>query len=147
MERAEKAARHFAAGFNCAQSVLLPYAEEAGLSCDQAARLASALGGGMGRAGETCGAVSGAAVVIGLLLGPAHPADRAAKERCYAAARRFVHAFQQRHRGLRCRELLGVDIGTPEGRRSFHEHRMVETHCTHFVCDAVAILEEILASQ
>lgn len=146
MERVERATRHFAEGLNCAQSVLLAFSEGR-LESATAARLAAGLGGGMGRAGETCGAVTGAVLVIGLLLGHADAADRAAKERCYQAARQFVDAFRRRNGTVVCRELLGLDLGTPEGSQRFRQHRMAETHCARFVRDAAEILEELLGAQ
>ena len=52
--------------YNCAQAVLIPFAEQAGLQADQAYRLAQAFGGGM-RSGSVCGAVTGALMALGVL--------------------------------------------------------------------------------
>ena len=59
----------FRNGANCAQAVVGAYAEECGLEFDQAMRLASSFGAGMGRLREVCGAVSGMLMVIGLKEG------------------------------------------------------------------------------
>ena len=49
---------------NCAQSVLTAFSDELGLDRNTALRLARGFGGGMGRTGKTCGAVTGAYMVI-----------------------------------------------------------------------------------
>ncbi len=51
---------------NCAQTVLSTYCENFGLERILALRLAQGFGGGMGHAGKTCGAVTGAYMVLGL---------------------------------------------------------------------------------
>ncbi len=69
MNRSEKALFYFDNHFNCAQSVLVVFAEEAGFSEDEALRIATAFGGGIGRQQFTCGAVTGAAMALGLRFG------------------------------------------------------------------------------
>lgn len=68
-EKSQQAKENFAQGYNCAQAVLLAFCEETGLSREQAAKLASTFGGGMGRMREVCGAVSAMFMVEGLLQG------------------------------------------------------------------------------
>ena len=51
---------------NCCQSILLPFAEEMGLTREQAIALGANFGSGM-RHGGTCGALSGALMVLGML--------------------------------------------------------------------------------
>ena len=72
-ERAEAAFRR---GMNCAQAVVLAFAADYGLDEALAAKVACGLGGGVGRAREVCGAVTGAAVVLGLR----HGADKSVGE-------------------------------------------------------------------
>ena len=67
MDRGIKAAELFLSGYNCAQSVAVAYCDLLGLTEQQAAKMASAFGGGMGRLREVCGAVSGMYLVLGLL--------------------------------------------------------------------------------
>jgi len=49
---------------NCAQTVVSVFAGQMGLDLDTAVRVAMAFGGGMGRGGNTCGAVTGAYMVL-----------------------------------------------------------------------------------
>ena len=69
MTKKERAMALFTQGYNCAQSVVLAFADE--LDADEAtlARLSSSFGGGFGRMREVCGAVSCMAIVLGLLEG------------------------------------------------------------------------------
>jgi C_GCAxxG_C_C family probable redox protein len=130
--------------FNCAQSVFSTYAEQFGLDKQIALKISCAFGGGMARLGATCGAVTGALMVIGLKHGKARPDDDDAKVKTYALSREFVERFKAKHGTIVCRELLGCDIGTEEGKRFFDEHKYEEKLCAKFVADAALILEEIL---
>ena len=62
-EREKTAVRLFASGVNCAQAVLMTYADIAGLTQEQAARVACGLGGGIGRLRDNCGAFSSAVML------------------------------------------------------------------------------------
>ena len=68
MTHKEKAMKIFYEKFNCSQAVLGAYADDYGLTVDQAMKVAACFSGGV-RKGEVCGAVSGAIMVIGLKYG------------------------------------------------------------------------------
>ena len=61
----------------------LAFAPDAGLTEQQALRVASSFGGGIGGMREVCGAVSGMLMAAGLLYGY-EPGDRAGKSEHYA---------------------------------------------------------------
>ncbi len=65
-KRTEKALELHKKGFNCAQSVALPFCEELGVDPEVISRAAEGFGGGMGGFELTCGALSGAVMVAGL---------------------------------------------------------------------------------
>ena len=69
MDGIEKAESLFRSGCNCSQAVFATFAEELGLDEELAKRIACGLGGGVGRMREVCGAVSAAALVIGMRAG------------------------------------------------------------------------------
>lgn len=106
-EQGDRAFALFCGGANCAQSVLGAFAAQTGLTADQAARLASGFGGGLGRQRDLCGAVSGMCMAAGLLHGYADPADDAGKTATYQMIRDLCAAFQNAHGSLYCRDLLG----------------------------------------
>ena len=95
-DKREKAAALFQEGYNCAQAVFAAYAEDYGFTREQALRLAASFGGGIGRMRETCGAFSGAAMVLGLETGTVTGSDAAGKQR--KSCESVVHyGKQKRH--------------------------------------------------
>jgi len=145
MNTADAALSRFTQGFSCSQAVLSTYAERFGLNNDTALKIAAGFGGGMGRMAETCGAVTGAFAVLGLKFGSTQP-GREGKEAIYAQIRDFAARFKARHGALSCRDLLGCDIGTPEGlRQATDENRFVDV-CPRAVQGACAILDEMLSA-
>jgi C_GCAxxG_C_C family probable redox protein len=131
-------------GYSCSQSVLAAYAEELGLPLEIALRLAAPFGGGIGRLGEVCGAVSGALMALGLRYGSATPEPQG-KDRAYCVAREFVARFEARQGAFRCRDLLGVDIGTPAGYAEARARDAFKTTCPAAIAAAAAIVGELLA--
>ena len=144
-QAAERATAIFSAGYNCSQAVLGAFAGAAGLDAATAARLAAGFGGGIGRTGNVCGAVTGAIMALGLVRGAA-TADREAKERMHALVRDFLAAFQARHKTLTCRELLGCDISTAEGMEAARQQGRLKSVCPLVVGDAAEIVEALLAT-
>ena len=103
MNHADRARELFSCGCNCAQAVVGAYAEEIGLTQEQAMRLASSFGGGMGGMRETCGAVTGMFMVLGLAHGYDAPGDDAAKKAHYARVRALGEAFREKEGTILCR--------------------------------------------
>ncbi|HVI95502.1 MAG TPA: C-GCAxxG-C-C family protein [Anaeromyxobacter sp.] len=141
----DRAVSLFDQGFTCAQAVLAAFAARHGLDEPTALKVACAYGGGIARSGEMCGAVSGALMVIGLAHGKASLADDSAKERTYALTREFWKRFREQQRSLVCKELIGVDIGTPSGAKMAAESGVFREKCPGLVRCAAQILEELLA--
>jgi C_GCAxxG_C_C family probable redox protein len=131
-------------GFNCSQAVFTALSEPLGFDRALALKIASPFGGGIGRTGETCGAVSGALMALGYQLGFNKP-DPQAKERVYALTREFMRRFEAQHGGLACKALLGIDLSTPEGLQEARDKGVFTTKCLQFIAGAVAIAEEMLA--
>ena len=135
----------FTRGFNCAQAVVLAFAPETGLDPETLARLSSSFGGGLGRLREVCGAVSGMAIVAGLLYGYDDPADGAAKAAHYDRIQARAGQFEAENGSIICRELLGLsrkhDAPTPEARSAdFYKKRP----CRELVGMAAKILDEYI---
>ena len=140
----EKAVERFNNGFNCSQAVFGSYSEQFGLDCDRAFKVATGFGGGM-RMGETCGAVTGVFMVLGLKYGNTTAQNQQAKEKTYEKIEEFTTRFKARHGSVMCRELLGCDISTPEGRKKAQDNGLFSTICPEMVKNAAEILEEMLA--
>jgi C_GCAxxG_C_C family probable redox protein len=143
--RVEEVAKTHGEGFSCAQALLAVYGPKLGVDRETALRIAGGFGGGMGRMAGTCGAVTGAYMVIGLVHGMTKKGDLQQKERSYEYIRKFADKFKGRNGTLVCRELMGVDVSTPEGFAESKEKNIARTVCPKFVRDAAEILEELLA--
>ena len=137
----------FIKGYNCAQAVFCAFTDVTGFDLDASARIASSFGGGMGRLRETCGVVSAAALVLGIVKGYDDPTDREAKKRHYELVREFADRFKERNGSIRCLELLSLaglraEVGgEPEERtEDFYRKRP----CPALACDAARILDEML---
>ena len=144
MDKADRAVSSFKEGFNCSQSVLSNYSKLFGLNHEVSLRIAQAFGGGMARMGQTCGAVTGAFMVIGLKHGKVKAEDEEAKEKTYGIVREFVKRFKSLHGSIMCRDLLGYDLDIPEEREEAEEKQICETRCPEFVKSAVEILGKLL---
>jgi C_GCAxxG_C_C family probable redox protein len=144
MSRADEAVQLFKQGFSCSQAVLAAVSEPLGLDRERALKMAQAFGGGMARMGLTCGAVTGAMLAIGLKHGRTRPEDEEAKERTYSLVHDLLRQFRARHGSIVCRELIGVDLSTPEGHNLGAQRGVFDNLCPRFVSDAVEILEKIL---
>lgn len=144
MGKPEEALSCFKENFSCAQAIFAAYAPGMGVDKETALKVAGAFGGGMGRMGETCGAVTGAFMLIGLKYGPIMADDKTAKDKTYKLVREFVERFKERNRSIVCRELLGVHPGTPEGSQAFKEKDLKNSICVKLVRDAAEIVEEML---
>jgi len=144
MTSAQRAVRSFESGFSCSQAVFAAFSETLGLEQTKALKIAQPFGGGIAGMGSTCGAVSGALLVIGLKHGRFRPEDLAAKEKTYGLVREFIKRFQERHGSTICRELIGVDLGTPEGHEEARRRGVFSERCPLFISQAAEILEAIL---
>ena len=144
-ENADKAEAMFRSGFNCAQSVLACCGGPRGVPRELAIRLAGPLGGGIGATGKTCGAVTGALMALGLKAVSPDPKDGEAKQKVYALTREFLRQFRERNGHTDCRDLVGIDLSTPEGRRQFKEANLTVTICVPLIRSAAEIVEEMLS--
>ena len=140
----DKSRELFANGFNCAQAVLGAFCEGDGLDMETAMKLSTGFGGGA-RCGEICGAVSGAIMVIGLKYGVYGDKLLERNTQCRAMSYEFIKAFKEAHNFIICRELLGVDIRTPEDHNSAQAMESYRKVCPELVASAVRILENMAA--
>lgn len=141
-ERLQKAEELFLQGYNCAQAVSCACAGNCGVPPELVAKLATGFGAGMGRSQETCGAVSGAILTLGLRDGRALGDDRTRTEETYAKVRALQRDFAALHGSCLCRELLsGCDLRTPEGQREFKERGYLRRRCAEYVKTAAALVD------
>lgn len=113
--------------YNCAQSVVVPFAKDAGITEDTAMRMAVNFGSGMKRA-SVCGAITGGLMVLGLF-----GVDDAGTVGTYYSK------LKERHEGyLDCADLLRINKQKGQEKKP---------HCDAMVYECVELVEEILRSQ
>ena len=135
----------FRNGYNCSQSVLTVFSEELGLKKDLSMKLASPFGSGIAYMQETCGAVTGALMAIGLKYGKGEHGSNDDKVHAYNLSKQFMAEFKKKHQTVCCRELLeGINMSTPEGMARIMELDYFRIRCANYVKDAVRIVENIL---
>jgi C_GCAxxG_C_C family probable redox protein len=129
---------------NCAQSVLAVFCSEYGVERNPALRLAMGFGGGMGRTGKTCGAVTGAYMVLGLSQRLNANNPRESIEMTYKSVQEFNRRFQALRGSLVCNELIGYDLNSAEGLIEARNKNIFSTVCPNIVSDSVKILGTML---
>lgn len=147
MEPKIQAEKYFKEHFSCSQSILMAYGPLFNLDRDTAARLAAPFGGGIARRGETCGAVAGACMVLGLKFGHASADDIDSKERAYQAVQDFISQFKDHHGSIGCSQLLELDISTPKGLQLAYEADLFTTRCPGFVTHAAELLDQLISEE
>lgn len=144
MNKVQKAVDCFKEGFSCSQAVLSAFCEPLGLDRVIALKMAQSFGGGMAHMGETCGAVTGAFMAIGLRHGRTRADDDLAKERTYALVQEFVQKFRSRHGSIVCKELLGYDLSKDDDLKKVQEKQLFDELCPQLVQTAAEILDALL---
>ena len=132
MTKEELAKSYHKSGCNCAQAVLLAFSDELGLSKEDAAKIALPFGGGMAR-GETCGALTGALMALGLTESGSVPPTADDKAKSRENAKKLAEIFESAYHTTLCREILA----TPEGKG--------KNLCNDIVGYMAAALEKMLA--
>jgi len=144
MSQAKRAVSCFREGFNCSQAVFSTYGPPLGLDRELALKITGPFGAGMARMGQVCGAVTGSFMVIGLIHGRTRAEDEETREKAYKLVNEFVDQFTSRNGSILCRDLLGCDVSTEEGRALAEEQNLFDTRCPKLVQDAAEILEQFL---
>ncbi len=141
--RADDAAANSTNGFSCSQAVCLAFADDFDIDRETALKLSCALGGGMAHSGNTCGAVMGALMVIGMKYGRTRLDDLEAKDKTYTVANAFISEVLRRNHSLNYTDLIGHNLSDPKALALAREKKLFHTKCAKFVRDAWEILEDI----
>lgn len=149
MSRAERAKAYFLAGYACSQAVALAFSDVCGVDENTIAKLTLPFGGGLGRLRLTCGALSGMAVVVGLLFAESENTPEN-KKRTYAIVQELCAKFRAEFGSLICGELLSgmkvpVEVGGEAEART--ETYYKKRSCADMVAATASILEEYCKEQ
>lgn len=119
--RAEEAVNKKKSGYNCAQAVLCTYCDLAGIDEETAKQMTQAFAGGMCTMEASCGAMTGAAIALGLI--------NKQPGKTMMDIRAMMTAFKEQNKSVICKELKGIETGT------------VLRECNDCVRDAALLLE------
>lgn len=111
MSKADRAEELFRMGYNCSQTVFAAFADEIGMTVEDAAKLASPFGAGFGKLREVCGAVSGMTMLAGLKKGYSDPTDSEGKKALYKLEQEMCAEFEAKCGSIICRDLLNLKPG------------------------------------
>ena len=146
MSRAERAKDLFKQGYSCSQAVALAFCDLTKVCKEEMIRLTLPFGGGLGRLRLTCGAVSGMAVIVGLIFADSENSPEN-KIQTYAITRELCEKFQNENGSLICADLLTganvqVTVGGEAEKRTDDYYK--KRTCPELVYSAAHILEEYL---
>jgi C_GCAxxG_C_C family probable redox protein len=140
----EKAIETFRAGLNCSQAVFTAYSEKLNFDNDLGLSVSCAFGGGMGRLQETCGAVTGSYMVLGVNTCKRYTDNKTRKEETYKLVQEFSRRFKHINGTTDCIGLLQCDLKTEEGNRIAKEKNLFGTVCEKCISDSIGIIEELI---
>jgi len=145
MTRKEKAMQSFLDGYNCSQCMILAFEDLIDIDINQALKIASPFGGGMGRLREVCGSVSGMFMILGYIRGYNEPDDYEGKKSLYEHIQELARRYEEANGSIICRDLLGLtekkQDATPEKRTDEYYKKRP---CTEKIGSAAEILESYL---
>ena len=144
MSRGQKAEEYFKSGYNCAQAVVMAFADVIGGDTQAYLRLSSSFGGGIGRLREVCGAFSGSCMVAGLLRGYDNE-NGGDKGLHYALIQRLALKNKLQNGSIICKELLGATVNLSSADPSVRTAEYVKKRpCAELCRIAADILAEEL---
>ena len=140
----EKALESFRSGLNCAQAVVTSYSGIMNYDNSLALSISCGFGGGMGRLQETCGAVTGSFMVLGMHNCKKFSDNKERKEATYAMVQKFSEQFKQINGSTDCISLLKCDLKTEEGNRYAKENNLFGTVCEKCISDSIRIISDLI---
>ncbi len=130
----DRAVKLFKGGLYCSEAILQVYNKKLRLGLnDNAIKMATGFGAGMGEAKCCCGSLTGAIMVLSAVKGRVSNHENV--DEVFTLTRKLHDRFKRKYKATCCRVLTrNVVWGSPEHRQ----------HCEQVVGDTVKILEDIL---
>ncbi len=126
--------------YGCAETVFVVLKGVFGLPDSADSSAAMALNGGLAYSGGPCGAISGAAMAVGLLAGQRIADHRVAKRAARHITARLMDSFDVAFGSTACRDLVGLDLRTEEGHRAFIKSGIWRDRC---MCQIEFVVERL----
>ncbi|MFP4288061.1 MAG: C-GCAxxG-C-C family protein [Bacteroidota bacterium] len=144
MQKKDIAKKVFYNGYNCAQTVVKSFENELDFDEVTAMSMSSGFGGGMGKMQKTCGAVTGAFMVLGLYNAQKNTDNVVIKRETGIMSATFHQKFLELNKTSSCFELLKTSLSTPDGKRFYDEQNLKKKICEKCIYDAIDIVEGII---
>lgn len=145
MNKADLAFHRLKNGYSCSQSVFSVFAEDLGLDKAVAMKVSSPFGGGIAGMGRTCGAVIGALMALGLKYDSADASQKHEEKEINKYAESFLGRIKSEAGTLTCRDILGVDLGMPDGFKTAEEKGLFEKNCPPFIKLVIESADDIIS--
>lgn len=143
--RQNSAIEAFRGGLNCAQAVLMAFTDDLHIDKKIALSLSCGFGAGMGRLQDTCGAVTGSYMALSSYACNKYTENGERKTNSYALIQVFHGKFIALHGTSVCRDLIGCNLLTDEGRKFASDNNVFGTVCEKCITDSIEILEELMS--
>ena len=144
----QKVRHYMEISHNCAQSSFLALSEQFGLGNDDMVKALTSMPG-IAERGETCGAVTGALLILGLVFGRNNLSDWQAYRDSLKPANEFCDRFEKEVGSTMCSNIIELkfgkhlDLREPEDLAQFQESDAT-AKCSTIVQTAVRIAAEII---
>ncbi len=115
----------------CAETAYLALARAYDLEGVTSSAPAMALNGGIAYSGGPCGAITGAAMAVGLLAESRISDHRTAKRIARELVAGLMDDFAREHGTLDCRDLIGLDLRAPGAHDAFLASGLWRDRCMH----------------
>jgi C_GCAxxG_C_C family probable redox protein len=115
--------------YGCAESTFIVLKAAYGLDDPEDSSAAMALNGGIAYSGGPCGAISGAALAVGILAGRRIEDHRTAKRMARLVVARLMDDFRAEHGEVDCLPLIGLDLRAPGSHEAFIASGVWRTRC------------------
>jgi len=145
MNKVDLALDGLKSGYSCSQSVFSVFAEKLGLDKEASLKVSSAFGGGIAGMGETCGAVIGALMALGLKYGSSEPSKKHEDQEIHRYAEAFLSRIKSKNGTITCREILGVNVAIPEEFKMAKEKGLFEKKCPPIVKLSIEIAADLIS--
>ncbi len=139
----QAASELFYSGYNCAQSVVSSFTDFLEIDNQTALNFAVGFGGGMGRLQETCGALTGAYLVLGLHNGKKFSDNSDKVDATYPMIQQIEKDFTQINGASSCRSLINCDLNIEEGQAEFKEKDLKKKVCEKCIHSSIELVVTI----
>lgn len=134
---------YFSQGFNCAQAIVASYTDRSGLSREDSLGVAAGFGGGIAGMQKTCGAITGAIIVLGSsLYNPDNPTVSTHIIKQYGQT--LAKLLENKYGNTNCKGIINKEKKITAQNNAQKKQGEI---CLEVLKDTCTILDEMLKSQ